>query len=242
MAKKSQATWGGRFNAAPAELMLKFSESVSFDARLALFDIEGSKAHSAMLAHVVVEGFRMGDRMMHAELEAYFADQDRVRADVHFTDFWEFEAYSRIISLQAREPFASMPIPRAQPAVPERVARNSLFRTRDYIEALREAGTEEMFYLALDRYREIDRDEWIRNMNAYIHLFAGHHESYLAYGVALLEDQGRLALDQAGNYIGLAYTLSDEDPEVAAVARQALEDQRLGSLWEPFRARYLEIE
>lgn len=53
MAKKhKQVTWGGRFNAGPAELMLKFSESVSFDHRLAPFDIAGSKAHSAMLAHV----------------------------------------------------------------------------------------------------------------------------------------------------------------------------------------------
>ncbi len=52
MAKQSQATWGGRFSSAPAELMLRFSESVSFDARLAPFDIAGSKAHSAMLAHV----------------------------------------------------------------------------------------------------------------------------------------------------------------------------------------------
>ena len=52
MVKKSQATWGGRFSAAPAELMLRFSESVSFDQRLAPFDIAGSKAHSAMLAHV----------------------------------------------------------------------------------------------------------------------------------------------------------------------------------------------
>ncbi len=32
--------------------MLRFSESVSFDSRLAPFDIQGSKAHSAMLAHV----------------------------------------------------------------------------------------------------------------------------------------------------------------------------------------------
>jgi argininosuccinate lyase len=52
MAKASQATWGGRFTAGPAELMLQFSESVSFDRRLAPFDIAGSKAHSAMLAHV----------------------------------------------------------------------------------------------------------------------------------------------------------------------------------------------
>jgi argininosuccinate lyase len=52
MAKKAQATWGGRFSAEPSALMLKFSESVSFDRRLARFDIQGSKAHAAMLAHV----------------------------------------------------------------------------------------------------------------------------------------------------------------------------------------------
>ncbi len=49
--RKAQATWGGRFTTGPAELMLKFSESISFDHRLAPFDIAGSKAHSAMLAH-----------------------------------------------------------------------------------------------------------------------------------------------------------------------------------------------
>jgi argininosuccinate lyase len=50
MAKKTQATWGGRFKEGPAALMLKFSESASFDRRLAPFDVAGSKAHSAMLA------------------------------------------------------------------------------------------------------------------------------------------------------------------------------------------------
>ena len=52
MAKSSQVTWGGRFSAAPADLMLRFSESVSFDRRLAPFDIAGSKAHATMLAEV----------------------------------------------------------------------------------------------------------------------------------------------------------------------------------------------
>ena len=52
MAKQAQVTWGGRFSAGPAGLMLRFSESVSFDRRLAPFDIQGSKAHSAMLAKV----------------------------------------------------------------------------------------------------------------------------------------------------------------------------------------------
>ena len=61
MPKKAQATWGGRFKAAPAELMLRFSESVSFDRRLAPFDIAGSKAHAAMLARVGILTKREGD-------------------------------------------------------------------------------------------------------------------------------------------------------------------------------------
>ena len=52
MAKKSQATWGGRFSKEPAELMLTFGESVSFDKRLAPFDIAVNRAHTAMLHHV----------------------------------------------------------------------------------------------------------------------------------------------------------------------------------------------
>ena len=52
MAKSPHATWGGRFTEAPADLMLRFSESVSFDRRLAPFDIAGSKAQAGMLAHV----------------------------------------------------------------------------------------------------------------------------------------------------------------------------------------------
>jgi len=52
MAKSKQATWGGRFTAGPSELMRDFSESVSFDAVLASFDIEGSRAHASMLQSV----------------------------------------------------------------------------------------------------------------------------------------------------------------------------------------------
>ncbi|MBA4138712.1 MAG: argininosuccinate lyase [Opitutus sp.] len=73
MAKKAQATWGGRFSAGPAELMLKFSESVSFDSRLAPFDIAGSKAHSAMLAHVGLITAKERDAI-HAGLDAILAD------------------------------------------------------------------------------------------------------------------------------------------------------------------------
>lgn len=49
---QTQNTWGGRFSQPPAALMQQFSESVSFDHRLARFDIQGSQAHARMLAHV----------------------------------------------------------------------------------------------------------------------------------------------------------------------------------------------
>lgn len=73
MAKSSQVTWGGRFTAAPADLMLRFSESVSFDRRLAPFDVAGSKAHSAMLAHVGLITEEDRDAI-HAGLDVILAD------------------------------------------------------------------------------------------------------------------------------------------------------------------------
>ena len=52
MAKKAQATWGGRFSSGPTELMVEFSESISFDKRLAPYDILVNKAHTAMLQSI----------------------------------------------------------------------------------------------------------------------------------------------------------------------------------------------
>ena len=42
--------WGGRFSGGPAEIMEEINASISFDKRLYKQDIEGSKAHCAMLA------------------------------------------------------------------------------------------------------------------------------------------------------------------------------------------------
>ena len=69
MAKKAQATWGGRFSAGPAGLMQRFSESVSFDRRLAPFDLQGSRAHAAMLARVGLISRRERDAI-HRGLDA----------------------------------------------------------------------------------------------------------------------------------------------------------------------------
>jgi len=89
MAKPSQATWGGRFSSGPADLMLTFSESVSFDQRLAPFDIQGSQAHAAMLAHVGIitakerDAIHGGLDVILAEIEAGTFVWETKLEDVH---------------------------------------------------------------------------------------------------------------------------------------------------------------
>lgn len=48
----AQKAWGGRFQQATDQRVEQFTESISFDARLAAFDIQGSQAHATMLAEV----------------------------------------------------------------------------------------------------------------------------------------------------------------------------------------------
>lgn len=47
--KKTSSIWGGRFNAAPDQIMDDINASIGFDKRLYRQDIAGSKAHAAML-------------------------------------------------------------------------------------------------------------------------------------------------------------------------------------------------
>jgi len=46
----SNKMWGGRFASGPDVIMEEINASIGFDFRLARQDIEGSKAHAAMLA------------------------------------------------------------------------------------------------------------------------------------------------------------------------------------------------
>ncbi len=48
------ALWGGRFEAHPAEFVQRYGASLPFDRRMWSEDIQGSKAHAAMLAEVGV--------------------------------------------------------------------------------------------------------------------------------------------------------------------------------------------
>ena len=80
--KNKQVTWGGRFKGNPSELMLEIGESVSFDHRLALYDIEGSRAHASMLAHVGI--------LTQDELEALEKGLDQVTQSIEDGSFeWD---------------------------------------------------------------------------------------------------------------------------------------------------------
>lgn len=90
MAKANkQATWGGRFSEGPAELMLRIGESVSFDQRLAPFDIQGSQAQAAMLAHVGIlteaerDAIHAGLETILSQIEAGEFDWQAAFEDVH---------------------------------------------------------------------------------------------------------------------------------------------------------------
>ena len=57
MAKQSSKKtkgWSGRFSEPVSELVKRYTQSVSFDRRLAGFDIQGSLAHAEMLAHTKI--------------------------------------------------------------------------------------------------------------------------------------------------------------------------------------------
>jgi len=87
MSSDKQATWGGRFSGGPDKLMLRFSESVSFDSQLAPYDVECSKAHAAMLVHVGILTAEEGDAI-HAGLDSVLEDirEGRFKWDVALED------------------------------------------------------------------------------------------------------------------------------------------------------------
>ncbi|HUE79600.1 MAG TPA: argininosuccinate lyase [Sphingomicrobium sp.] len=83
--------WGGRFGAAPADVMQRINASISFDRRLWREDIAASKAHAAMLgacgiideadAKMILDGL---DRV-HAEFEATGVPVCLELEDIHMT-------------------------------------------------------------------------------------------------------------------------------------------------------------
>ncbi|MGH6611988.1 MAG: argininosuccinate lyase, partial [Burkholderiaceae bacterium] len=87
-ASKSTA-WSGRFDEPIADFVLRYTASVGFDRRLALVDIEGSLAHSAMLVECNIIGaddgaaIERGLRQIRGEIERGEFDWKLELEDVH---------------------------------------------------------------------------------------------------------------------------------------------------------------
>src|SRR5262249_20591118 len=70
----SQKTWGGRFSGDTDPLVVRFTESISYDQRLFRHDIVASKAHARMLAEVGL--------LTDEEASAICSALDEIRANI----------------------------------------------------------------------------------------------------------------------------------------------------------------
>ena len=86
---KTNAMWGGRFAAGPDAIMEAINASIGFDQRLATQDIEGSRAHAAMLAATGivsdsdVDAIRKGLLTVLSEIEAGQFQFSTTLEDIH---------------------------------------------------------------------------------------------------------------------------------------------------------------
>ncbi|MBY4894580.1 argininosuccinate lyase [Rhodobacteraceae bacterium N5(2021)] len=88
-ATKANTMWGGRFAAGPDAIMEAINASISFDQRMARQDIEGSRAHAAMLAATGivdgsdVEAIREGLLTVLSEIEGGTFTYSAALEDIH---------------------------------------------------------------------------------------------------------------------------------------------------------------
>jgi argininosuccinate lyase len=88
--KTPNPPWSGRFSEPATELVRRFTASVSFDQRLAEYDIEGSLAHARMLRAVGVIGkddlaeIEKGLAQIRTEIQSNAFPWSEAREDVHF--------------------------------------------------------------------------------------------------------------------------------------------------------------
>jgi argininosuccinate lyase len=89
--QKSQANamWGGRFSSKPAALMEAINASIGFDQRMAVQDIQGSLAHSDMLARQGIitpqdrDAIHAGLRQVKAEIDSGALAFSTALEDIH---------------------------------------------------------------------------------------------------------------------------------------------------------------
>jgi len=205
------------------------------------FNFEGQTLLGEILAEAMVETLFPDRTELMSGVISFFEDPERVRDAVHLTDFWEFDAYSTIVALVEEEPFRSMPIPMPNPLTLDRLLANPIYSESLLFDLYRGmAPGEDLLGTTLEYYDLIgNRDEWIRNLNAYIYLFPGDPRSHYAYGIGLLIDDPAANLDRAASYLRQAYLLSNRSESLKEAIRS--EFQRIGAamLWPAFDIQYL---
>jgi argininosuccinate lyase len=91
----ANAQWGGRFAAAPANIMMRINASIGFDHKLWRHDIAGSRAHAAMLAKVGI--------LSHADQGAIDAGLAQIAGEIAAGSFAFDEALEDIhMNIEAR--------------------------------------------------------------------------------------------------------------------------------------------
>jgi len=87
--KQSNAMWGGRFASGPDAIMEAINASIDFDQRMARQDIEGSRAHAAMLAQQGIitdsdaDAIREGLLTILSEIDAGTFEFSKALEDIH---------------------------------------------------------------------------------------------------------------------------------------------------------------
>ena len=93
-AKKSEA-WSGRFSEPVSELVKRYTASVDFDQRLALYDIQGSLAHADMLHACGL--------LSEADLDAISNGMARIRTDIENGSFrWSIDLEDVDLNIEKR--------------------------------------------------------------------------------------------------------------------------------------------
>lgn len=95
MSNKGTKLWGGRFTEATDEFVEQFNASVGFDKRLFKHDIQGSRAHAEMLAHIGMLNSNDCEKLLKA--------LDSIEAEIEAGDFeWKTELEDVHMNIEAR--------------------------------------------------------------------------------------------------------------------------------------------
>ncbi|MDP1717128.1 MAG: argininosuccinate lyase, partial [Burkholderiales bacterium] len=93
--KSGDKPWSGRFNEPVTDLVKKFTASVTFDQRLAEFDIDGSVAHARMLQAVGI--------LAQADLEAIEKGLAQIREEIRGGTFtWSLDLEDVHLNIERR--------------------------------------------------------------------------------------------------------------------------------------------